>query len=78
MTESLYMGKPLSEYSKAELIAIIEEMGAAQQAATIKHMRQLDFFRERAAAGVRKSDHQSFTPLFNWGQVAIGTYGAKA
>jgi hypothetical protein len=44
MTEptSTWRGKPLDQYTKAELIKIVEQLGLMQQQESVEHSRQLD------------------------------------
>ena len=43
MIESTWMGKVLSEYSKEELIEIIEQMGKMQDQERQMHREHIDF-----------------------------------
>lgn len=38
---STWLGKPLDQYTKEELIEIVIELGTAQEQSTLEHIRQL-------------------------------------
>lgn len=38
----LWMGKPLEEYSKGELVVIIETLARMMQAATARHQKDME------------------------------------